>query len=93
MTRKNRGSQIFCSGAELSETDMSSLRHQAEVNARLGLESELAAESEDAKVTVEYQPQKCKDRGKLRLPFWGELRKVILQQTQTCEDETSEQAR
>ena len=70
-----------------------SLRHNAEVNGRRVFESELAAGREELKTRVEHQPRKCKDRRKLRLPFWGGLQKEVPHQTRTCEDETSKQTR
>ena len=85
-------SKIFCACVEPPETDMSSLPHQVEVSGWLGLESLLAAGREEVKTQVETWIQKCKDRRKLRAPFWGEFRKEATHQTRIYEDETSEQS-
>ena len=53
MTRKkSRSSKIFSSSVERPETEVFSLRHQAEVIGRLGFESYLAVGREELKTTA-----------------------------------------
>ena len=93
MTRKNRIFQILREGKELLETGISSVRHQAEVRERLDFESKLVAGHEKVKTSLEYQPQKCKGRQKLRFPIWGGLWIGVSHQVWTFEDKTSKQTR
>ena len=51
---KKQRSQVFCTGVEPPETDMSFLLHQAEEQERLGFESEFAAWHEEVKSQFEH---------------------------------------